>query len=1065
VRNAGSRFAGSTEPAGASNRLFLAGSSCGIGAQTPGRIIRLWALGALALLALAGSIFVSSADAAVIHKPAGTFELGGSLPAAKAAVDEQTGDVYVLPRFSGQVEKFDAEGNPSNFTGIPGPNERQSAHFEGSWFTGDTFTLTCPNAEPTATIEWSNEQPVLAGHIKSALEAKCGGTISVESGPFNPVIRFEGTFAHTDLAQISCTKVTGSGTCNVTTEENGAPATNKLNAACNGGCVQITVDNTGGPNQGVIYLASAESMTTCCPGGQSVPNPSGGIHAYLPSGEPTHSLYKGVIIDPEPFDGIPPTFSAGGIYTRSQETFAVHACGVGVDPNGDLIVAHGENNTEFSYIDKLGILPWATNDEQEPPLLGTLNSDSVNPCRIQVDSAGNIYYQVSAGFGGGELQFSAGVVRKYSPDFHPPSGTAQIPPELKDPSTLAHAGPDVSFTFDSEDNLYGLRPSGPPRVQKVDQSGSVRETFGAGEFTQPGDIAIDKETGTAYVTDGSFEPGTKDVHIFKAFTVPNSITKSFSAVTQSSGVFGGEVELAESGEEVTNCEFEYTTEALYTAKEFEDATNVPCKEGTTFTSDESVTAEATGLTLEEPYVFRLVTENANGPSNGTVRKFVPHAVIDLTTNPATSVAPRSATLNASFNGNGDSTEYYFEYGHGPAGVYTEKSDTQDAGSPSGTTQLSLPIANLLLETTYHFRVVAVNGTGTSKGFDESFTTPSAVAGLTTEPATEIGQQTVTLNAKFTGDGHDTKYFFEYGPTKSYGHLSGEDPLDAGTTFGPTPISSPISTYYGYTTYHYRVVAENQFGVTHGKDMTFTTEPAPLPGITETSIESITPTSAHVSALVAANRWDASWLFEWGETAAYGTFTETEPILLGEGTEYQPIETDITHLEPETIYHFRAVAFNFTGVTNGPDQVFRTPAAPKVDSALVSAVGQTTAHLSSQVSANSATTDVHFEYGTSGDYGLTSASFAIGSDTLARESEADLTGLASGTTYHFRVVSSNRWGTTVSRDQTFTTLPGPPPPPPPPPARTKCPKNKVKKHGKCVPKHKPSNKKKNGKRHG
>ena len=164
--------------------------------------------------------------------------------------------------------------------------------------------------------------------------------------------------------------------------------------------------------------------------------------------------------------------------------------------------------------------------------------------------------------------------------------------------------------------------------------------------------------------------------------------------------------------------------------------------------------------------FRLVTENANGASNGTVKKFVPHAVIDLSTKPATNVAPRSATLNGSFLGNGDGTEYFFEYGHGPPGVYSESTPTQDAGEPGGATPLSAPVSNSLLETTYHYRVVAVNGTGTSKGFDESFTTPSAVAGLTTEAASDIGQETITLNGKFTGDGHDTKYFFEYGPTKS-----------------------------------------------------------------------------------------------------------------------------------------------------------------------------------------------------------------------------------------------------------------------------------------------------------
>jgi hypothetical protein len=1078
VIDAGSRFAGANDPAGVRGRLLpggsaadlvLAPSSDGSGASALGRTTPVRALAALALLAAIGviaAVLASPAHAAFIHKPAGTFDLSSG-QAAKAAVDEQTGDIYVLPRFSGQIEKFDAEGNPSNFTGLQGPNESQRVRFEGGWFTGDTFTLTCPNSETTSAIEWNSEASIIQAKIKAALEAKCGGTFSLTGfSSFEPLVRFEGTFAHTDVPQMTCVKVTGSGTCNVNTEANGAAATNKLNAACNQGCYQITVDNTGGPNQGVIYVSSAESMTTCCPGGQSVPNPSGGIHAYLPSGELTHSKYKGIPVDPHPFEfeGEFPEepLGGGGLYTRSQETFGVHACGVAVDENGDLIIAHGDSNQEFAYIDKLGILQWATNDDQEGTLLGTLNSDTSNPCLLQVDSSGNVYYQVGAGFGGGELQFSSGPVKKYSPNFHAPSGTAQIPPELKDPSTLVHAGPDVSFAFDSEDNLYGLRPSGPARVQKVDQSGSVTETFGSEEFLQPGDVVVNKATGTVYVTDGSFEAGTKDVHVFKAFTVPNSITEQFAATTQTSGVLNGEVDLAETGEEVTSCEFEYTTEALYVAKEFGEATKIPCDEGTTFTANESVSTETSGLTLEEPYMFRLVTENSSGASNGTVHKFVPHAVIDLTTKPATSVAPRSATLNGSFNGNGDGTEYFFEYGHGPAGVYTATTPTFDAGEPNGATPLSAPISNLLLETTYHFRVVAVNGTGTSKGFDQSFTTPSAVAGVTTEAASDIGQETITLNGKFTGDGHDTKYFFEYGPTKAYGLES--DKFDAGSTFGTTLIPAEISSYYGYTTYHYRVVTENEFGTTYGKDVTFSTEPAPKPIVTETGIDELTPTTAKVSAMVAPNRWDASWLFEWGETASYGTFTESEPILAGITTGFFPINTTIEGLEPATLYHFRAVAFNFTGVTTGPDLTFRTPAKPSVESATSSAVGQTTAHLSARVIPNSSPTTVHFEFGPTTGYGSSTASSAIGSETLARESAIDLTGLTPGTTYHYRAVGTNEFGVTAGSDQTFTTLPGPQPPPPPTTENKKCAKGKVKKHGKCVPKHK-KNKNKKSKRHG
>ena len=1008
----------------------------------------LLALAALAVVAVAGMVFVSSAHAAFIHKPAGSFNLppSGGNPGA-VAVDESTGDIYVSHFYQpegGIVEKFDAEGNPVDFSGIPGPNETQTVRMEG-FVTGDTFTLTCPNSEPTAAIEWYPEASTLLPSVKASLQAKCGGTFSVSGGSFFMEVTFEGTFAQTNVPKMTCAILTGSGTCEIYSEKDGSLGTNVIRPPWgeNNGW-QIAVDNSGGPNQGVIYMSTLNNESTCCPAG---PSPQGGVHVYLPSGQK---------VFPE-FNEKP---APGGIYARSQKEFDVRACGVAVDENGDLVIAHGESNQEFAYIDTVHIPgSWAANPEQEPTLVGTIGSDHSSPCKTQLDSTGAVYTQI------GQESFSSGAVRKRPPNFHQPAGIGRIPADQRDPSTVAHVGPDRGFALDAEDNIYGARPSGPGRVQKVDQSGSLIETIGQGELVEPRDIAINKSNGTIYVTDGSFEASATDVHIYKAFPTPNSLTGQFTASGQTAGTLHGEVGLQEAGEEVTNCEFEYVTETEFKATEFDSATSEPCEEGTTFTANEPVTLPISGLTLEETYMFRLMTENANGASNGTVHKFVPHAVIDLTTKPASNVAPKSATLNASFTGNGDGTEYYFEYGHGLAGVYTETTDPQDAGSPSGVTQVSLPISNLLLETTYHFRVVAVNGTGTSKGFDESFTTPPAVAGLVTEPATEIGQQTITLNAKFTGDGHDTKYYFEYGHGLAGVYTEKTDPQDAGTTLGPTPISAQISTYFGYTTYHYRVVAENQFGETVGKDMTFTTEPAPLPGVTETSIEDITPTSAHVSAMVAPNRWDASWLFEWGETAAYGTFTETEPILPGQGIDYQPIEADITKLEPETLYHFRAVAFNFTGVTEGPDQVFRTPAAPKIDSTAVSAVGQTTAHLSSRVIGNSSPTNVHFEYGATQAYGAISATFAIGSDTLAKESATDLIGLAPGTTYHYRVVGINQWGTSAGSDQTFTTLPGPPPPPPPPPPKTKCPKGKVKKHGKCVPKRKPSKKKKNGKRHG
>ncbi len=65
------------------------------------------------------------------------------------------------------------------------------------------------------------------------------------------------------------------------------------------------------------------------------------------------------------------------------------------------------------------------------------------------------------------------------------------------------------------------------------------------------------------------------------------------------------------------------------------------------------------------------------------------------------------------------------------------------------------------------------------------------------------------------------------------------------------------------------------------------------------------------------------------------------------------------------------------------------------------------------------TDCHFEYGTSTSYG-NSASCAEGNSFSApADVHADVTGLTTNTTYHFRLVASNAKGTSVGPDQTFS----------------------------------------------
>ena len=103
--------------------------------------------------------------------------------------------------------------------------------------------------------------------------------------------------------------------------------------------------------------------------------------------------------------------------------------------------------------------------------------------------------------------------------------------------------------------------------------------------------------------------------------------------------------------------------------------------------------------------------------------------------------------------------------------------------------------------------------------------PSAYAGA---PA-GVSASGATLTASvYTGGVLDTRYHFEYGPTREYGSYSAEG--DAGAATGAVPASMPIAGLSAGTKYHYRVVAWNAEGSSDegpsaGLDRTFRTSRA------------------------------------------------------------------------------------------------------------------------------------------------------------------------------------------------------------------------------------------------
>jgi hypothetical protein len=101
--------------------------------------------------------------------------------------------------------------------------------------------------------------------------------------------------------------------------------------------------------------------------------------------------------------------------------------------------------------------------------------------------------------------------------------------------------------------------------------------------------------------------------------------------------------------------------------------------------------------------------------------------------------------------------------------------------------------------------------------------------------------------------------------------------------------------------------------------------------------------------------------------------------------------------------------------------------PSATTGAASSVTQSSATVGGTVDPQGMATTYRFEYGTSSSYGLQTADVDAGSGTGAVDASANLTGLTSDTTYHYRLVATNAAGVARGSDRTLKTdaRPGPP----------------------------------------
>lgn len=243
-----------------------------------------------------------------------------------------------------------------------------------------------------------------------------------------------------------------------------------------------------------------------------------------------------------------------------------------------------------------------------------------------------------------------------------------------------------------------------------------------------------------------------------------------------------------------------------------------------------------------------------------------------------------------------------------------------------------------------------------------------------------------------------------------------------------------------TVYYYRPVGENQNGITYGSTRNFitsgtTTVPpggvggAPisscLPIVTTRPASFITSESATLRGLINPNGRSTSGWFEYGKSYALTHRTVSQHV--GSGS----VDTDLLKflgdLDANSTYYFRAIAENNCGRVQGSILTFTTDIGegrvPEAITLPATGITRISAFINGKVNPNNSDTTAWFEWGTNpalNAFAVTS-SFNLGSGSEQKPVSAQPHSLAQNTTYYYRVVAKNSFGTSRGLIMSFATL--------------------------------------------